>query len=161
MRRVRLLAVLPWVICCNKGPPSDQVAKTEERVQSLEQRLSIVETRAKELEGVVDVALEAKSVLEKREELLSKKEAVVTRIVEGIRASSFADGTWEVGKDIMPGKYKALEPDGRCYWEKSTGGDGIGSIVANDNARGPTTVIISPKVAFFKTRGCGTWVKTD
>src|SRR5690348_11141865 len=55
--------------------------------------------------------------------------------------TSFGSGTFEVGSDIAPGKYKTTGPEGglpSCYWArlKNTDGD-LGSIIANGNAQGP------------------------
>jgi hypothetical protein len=75
--------------------------------------------------------------------------------------TSFSSGTYEVGTDIEPGKYKTTGPDsgGSCYWArlKNTNGD-LGSIIANGNAQGPTTVTIAKSDAAFETNGC-TWTK--
>lgn len=78
---------------------------------------------------------------------------------------SIADGTYEVGVDVAPGKYKTAGPaDTRywpmCYWArlKDTTGD-RGTIIANDNIKGQTTVTIKESDGAFETSGCAPWVK--
>jgi hypothetical protein len=69
------------------------------------------------------------------------------------------DGTWEIGSDIVAGKYKSTGGD-TCYWArlKSLNG-GVGSILANGIAPGPQTVVIAPGDAAFTTARCGTWYR--
>jgi len=81
--------------------------------------------------------------------------------------NGITSGTYEVGVDIEPGKYKTAGPaDTRywpmCYWArlKDTSGE-LGSIIANDNIRGQTTVTIKPGDGAFETNGCQPWVKVD
>jgi hypothetical protein len=74
------------------------------------------------------------------------------------------DGTYVVGTDIKPGLYKTSGPSasgfGDCYWEREKDlSGGFGSILANDNAKGQTTVKILSSDAAFKTSGCADWVK--
>ncbi len=78
--------------------------------------------------------------------------------------ASIGDGTYVVGTDIKPGLYKTSGPADAsipiCYWERDRDlSGGIGSIIANDNSNGPTTVQISSSDRAFKTSGCATWVK--
>jgi len=153
--------------CGNRssGELEAKVQQAEKRLDAIQARLKQVEAKAASLDQVIsasgEAVGEAQAKLKSREEALASKEAKVNEVIRSIEATSFGDGTHEVGKDIVPGKYKAAEPTDRCYWEKLTGGDGLDSIIANDMARGPTTVVISKKVPFFKSRGCGTWVKVD
>ena len=74
------------------------------------------------------------------------------------------DGTYIVGSDIKPGRYKTTGPADssfpNCYWERDRDLDGgVGSIIANDNTQGQTTVQIRSSDAAFKTTGCADWVK--
>lgn len=80
---------------------------------------------------------------------------------------SITNGTYEVGVDIAPGKYKTTGPaDTRywpmCYWArlKDTTGD-FGTIIANDNIKGQTTITIKDSDGAFETNGCAPWVKID
>ncbi|MEU9077913.1 hypothetical protein [Kitasatospora sp. NPDC048538] len=74
------------------------------------------------------------------------------------------DGSYEVGVDVQPGTYKSKGPKaggiGICYWERNNGGDGVGSIIANDNVQGPATITIKSGDKIFKTTACQDWVKT-
>jgi hypothetical protein len=78
--------------------------------------------------------------------------------------TSFSDGTYLVGTDIVAGTYHTTGPasygSGLCYWEreKDTSGN-FDSIIANDLGHGPTTVTISSSDGAFKTSGCNTWTK--
>lgn len=70
----------------------------------------------------------------------------------------FTDGTYEVGKEIKPGRYRTAGRVSDCYWERSTGG---GDTIANDfvtNApRGVT--VTTRKGEGFKSEGCGSWIR--
>ena len=48
---------------------------------------------------------------------------------------------------------------GNCYWERSTGGDELGSIIANDNTAGQAVVTIKKSDKFFISSGCSDWTK--
>jgi hypothetical protein len=80
--------------------------------------------------------------------------------------TSFSDGTYVVGTDIVAGTYHTTGPasngSGLCYWEreKDTSGN-FDSIIANDLGHGPATVTISSSDGAFKTSGCNTWTKVD
>jgi hypothetical protein len=79
--------------------------------------------------------------------------------------AGIGDGTYVVGTDIKPGLYKTSGPAdtgalANCYWERDRDlSGGMDSIIANDNASGPTTVQISASDKAFKTSGCAPWVK--
>ena len=76
--------------------------------------------------------------------------------------TSFSSGTWEVGTDIQPGKYKTPGPTGggSCYWARLKTTDGsFDSIITNGNPEGPATVTISKNDAAFETSGGCTWTK--
>lgn len=77
---------------------------------------------------------------------------------------SMADGVWEVGVDIQPGKYKTVVPatSRNCYWERMRDFSGaLGSILDNDNHRPgeSVTVVIAATDKGFKSSGCGTWAR--
>ncbi len=71
-------------------------------------------------------------------------------------ATTFADGTWVVGKQIAPGTYQTNGGDG-CYWERDKNLSGSGLPIANDNTSGHAVVTILATDAGFKTASCGTW----
>jgi hypothetical protein len=79
-------------------------------------------------------------------------------------ATTFTDGTYVPGTDIVPGTYRTSGPAPGaielCYWSrmKDTSGD-FGAIIANDIAQGPSTVTIRTSDGAFKTSGCNVWQK--
>ncbi len=86
----------------------------------------------------------------------------VTKTFTPQPASSFSDGTYVVGTDIQPGRYRT---DGRgddasigCYWSRN--GDLSGeNILANGIIRGPTTVEVRSGDAAFEVSGGCQWAK--
>ncbi|MGW1593274.1 hypothetical protein [Streptomyces sp. NPDC002343] len=70
-------------------------------------------------------------------------------------------GMFKVGTDIAPGTYKSAgNADGSCYWERTKdAGQGLDSIIANNNVTGTAVVTISASDGYFKTTGCGDWKK--
>ena len=76
--------------------------------------------------------------------------------------TSFGEGTYRVGEDIMPGTYRAPGTSGNCYWERAKDTEGgSDSIISNHWAPGPSVVTISPSDAVFQSQRCGTWQKVD
>ena len=73
--------------------------------------------------------------------------------------TSFGDGTFTVGTDIVPGVYQSAGPveGGVCYWKRSNG-DGT---VANAMTKKPQTVQIEAGDTTFKSSECQEWQKTD
>ena len=73
--------------------------------------------------------------------------------------TSFGDGTYTVGIDILPGVYESAGPieGGTCYWKRANA-DGI---LANSMSKKPQTVQIEPGDTIFKTSKCQEWQKTD
>jgi hypothetical protein len=72
-----------------------------------------------------------------------------------------SDGTWEIGVDAQPGKYKTRVTHGaNCYWQiaKAAGSD-LDDILSNDNVSGGPAVVVLKKGRFFQTEDCGTWRK--
>lgn len=78
--------------------------------------------------------------------------------------TTFSDGTYEVGVDIEPGRYKTAGPDKSdllpmCYWERAKDDSGtFRSIIANDNLQGPGSVSVK-QGEFLKVSGGCTWTK--
>jgi len=85
-------------------------------------------------------------------------------------ADSFGEGTFIVGSEILPGRYRA-EFQEQCSWERL---GGLGGVVENRLAMGgggqwddgysgppetaPLTIVeVASTDAAFSTRGCGTW----
>ena len=72
--------------------------------------------------------------------------------------STFTDGDWVVGQDVVPGQYTAEPTDDACYWERATGfAHSSDEIIANDIPRGRAIVEIEVSDVRFSSRGCGTW----
>ncbi len=170
-RLIATLGLTAALIACSTSNPEDaRIQECQVRVADLDGRIQEVTAHLKEVEATASRLSEltkgqeqaiaaTKAMLKAKESELNQREAVVAKATEAVRASSFGDGTWEVGRDIQAGKYRTDNPSGKCYWEKSTGGEGVHSIIGNDNAVGPTTVVISSHVPYFKSNGCGTWRK--
>ena len=75
-------------------------------------------------------------------------------------ARSFGDGTFQVGKHIAPGTYRANgAPSDLCYWARLSNfsQSGISGIIANGNS--PTIVEIRPSDTGFTSSGCGEWTR--
>ncbi|HET9871418.1 MAG TPA: hypothetical protein VFP89_02315 [Propionibacteriaceae bacterium] len=71
------------------------------------------------------------------------------------------EGTFIVGDDIRPGRYKARAASGdSCYWArlKDDSGD-FDSIIANNVTSGSASVTIKPSDGAFETRGCTPWIR--
>ena len=75
--------------------------------------------------------------------------------------TTFGEGTWEVGVDIAPGKYKTSgSTSSGCYYARLKQNDGsLGDIIDNNIQDGPMTVVIKSNDGYFETSGCEDWVK--
>jgi len=78
-------------------------------------------------------------------------------------ATSFGDGTYEVGVDVVAGRYKTQGPTDdlfkNCYWQRTKDDSGqFRSIIANGNTQGPGSVTIKAG-EFFQTSGGCNWAK--
>jgi len=78
----------------------------------------------------------------------------------GESLTTFSDGIYIVGEDIVPGTYKS---DGAStYWARLKGFSGdMNEIIANGNPQGPEIVKISANDVGFQTSGGATWTKID
>lgn len=79
--------------------------------------------------------------------------------------TAFQDGTFLVGEEIVPGRYRTAGPTARalpnCYWARLRGTSGeFADVIANGNVKGPTTVTIAASDVAFKSNGCAGWTKT-
>jgi hypothetical protein len=70
-----------------------------------------------------------------------------------------ADGTYAVGKDIVPGTYASAGPipDGACYWKRVNGD----KLVDNALSKKPQVVQIEVGDTAFTTNDCQPWQLTD
>jgi hypothetical protein len=74
--------------------------------------------------------------------------------------TSFGDGIFIVGTDILPGTYRSSGQTG-CYWGRLANFSGAGNdTLANDNTDTAATVTIAGSDKGFKSSSCGTWTKT-
>lgn len=76
-------------------------------------------------------------------------------------AATIEEGTWEVGVDVAPGRYKtvdAVDASGMCYWKITTTGK-PSDIVDNDIVTGGRPTVTIKKGQDFTTQDCGTWQK--
>ena len=71
----------------------------------------------------------------------------------------FTSGTYQVGSDIQPGRYKT--PGGSfCGWSRDSSDDGqLSSIIANDIVQGPGSVTIKSSDKFVEFSGDCTWTR--
>lgn len=71
------------------------------------------------------------------------------------------NGTFLVGSRVKPGTYESAKPkSGNCYWARLKDTKGaLGSIIANNNSSGPSTVTIEATDGAFQTSGCEAWTK--
>lgn len=74
---------------------------------------------------------------------------------------SFPDGTYFVGDEVAPGRYRTIAPSDSCYWARLN--DFLGEYGHTHQGfvsrrSGPTSVVdIAPEDAGFWSVGCGTW----
>jgi len=77
--------------------------------------------------------------------------------------TEFGPGVWEVGVDVVAGKYKTLGPkDGAvsCSWARYARSKGLhDELLAQNSTEGPATVVIRSTDGTFDTRGCQNWVR--
>lgn len=88
------------------------------------------------------------------------EQAVIEEPAQEGPATSFGDGTYEVGTEIAPGQYRSEGGD-LCYWArlKSFSGE-LDDIIANDlGGSGTLRVTIRESDVGFETARCGTWEK--
>lgn len=78
--------------------------------------------------------------------------------------TTVGSGTYVVGEDVEPGRYKTPGPDGSswrdsCYWERARDDSGaFSSIIANDNIEGPGSLTVKAGEV-LKLSGPCTWSK--
>lgn len=70
-----------------------------------------------------------------------------------------ADGTYAVGKDIVPGTYRSDGPreGNACYWRRVSGD----KIVDSAMTKKPQVVLIEPGDTTFRTDRCAPWQLTE
>jgi hypothetical protein len=78
----------------------------------------------------------------------------------GPKTTIDADGTYQVGTDLLPGVYKSAGPvegSGACYWKRSS----ADKMVDNGLTKRAPVVVIDPSDTSFTTNDCQTWQLTD
>lgn len=84
----------------------------------------------------------------------------VTTGPDGLPVTTFRDGTYRVGKDIVAGTYRNSDSSQGCYWERLTGfGGALAEIIANEFTHASAIVTIAPSDVGFSSKDCGTWTK--
>ncbi|MBK6770309.1 MAG: hypothetical protein IPG72_15130 [Ardenticatenales bacterium] len=79
----------------------------------------------------------------------------------GENATTFGPGTYWVGRDIQPGRYRN-EGGGACYYVRLANFRGeFDAIIANENTEGQAIVDIAASDAGFSSQRCGTWSKIE
>jgi hypothetical protein len=77
--------------------------------------------------------------------------------VPGSPLPSFGPGTFAVGAQVAPGRWRSETGD-LCYWERLSGlGGGFDELLASAGVPGPTEVVVAPTDAAFRSSGCGRW----
>jgi hypothetical protein len=83
------------------------------------------------------------------------------KTTEPVAESTMGEGTYQIGVDAKPGRYKTQAPQdsANCYWERlKDDRGGFDSIIANNNVNPGARVSITVKQGeFFNSHGCGTW----
>ena len=70
---------------------------------------------------------------------------------------SFAAGTFAVGAQVAPGRWRSDGGD-LCYWERLSGlGGELDELADSAGVVGPTEVVLAPTDVAFSSFGCGTW----
>ena len=76
-----------------------------------------------------------------------------------VAKTTFGDGEWAIGKDIVAGTY-TTQSAGNCRWHVESGsGGGQNGNIADDNSSGQVTIAVSSTDKVFTSEGCGTWVR--
>ena len=73
--------------------------------------------------------------------------------------STFGDGTFVVGADIRPGRYRAVDLGAFCSWSRLSGfSGGFDDIIAIEIPQGASALVdIRPTDVGFESSGCGPW----
>ena len=83
------------------------------------------------------------------------------KTTEPVADSTMGEGTYQIGVDAKPGRYKTQVPQdsANCYWQRTKNDSGdMDSIIANDNLNpGARASITVNSGEFFKSSGC--WTK--
>jgi hypothetical protein len=144
-------------------------AELESRIDALKETITAEQERADGAEAAAKRKVERENLdrlqrldrrakaLDDREADLVARERAVAEAEGRIAANSFEDGVYEVGRDIEPGTYRAPGSSG-CYWARQSSPDET-DIISNHYGAGQVVATLNAG-EFFRTDGCGTWVKS-
>ncbi|QOR55324.1 MAG: hypothetical protein SHS37scaffold537_22 [Phage 68_12] len=97
--------------------------------------------------------------LSQRTDELDVRERQLARAEQKAKANTIeGDGTFEIGVDMKPGKWKNADASDGCYWSINSDPNG-NNIVANHNGGGPQTVDVNKGQYLELSNDCGTWKK--
>ena len=152
MRSVVLIVGLAALVGCRSTEVDD------ERLAEVDAKLAEIDQRAAALEQVAAELQKTQQFIRQRVKEIAQAEREIIATFEGLKASSFGDGTYEVGVDIQPGKYKTKGSTGEagCYWEFR---NRRGNRTRNELGKGPQVLVIPENVFAVVSRECGTWVR--
>jgi hypothetical protein len=112
-----------------ESPEEGEIARLEERVETLERKLA-------------DAREEAKAAAPP----VPGPKRIIT------------DGLWKVGEEVAPGTYRS-SGGGNCYWARLSGFSGdLDDIITNGLGRNQTVTISASDVG-FESDGCGEWTR--
>lgn len=168
MSRLRILVVIAVAVGASLsacGGNSDQAKKelaqaratinTERDAANREAAQAKEEAAAarQELADTKDKVAEERARLDRlRSEISGARAAVQENTIPGT-------GTFEVGKDIQPGTYRADARSG-CYWARLSSLN-TSDIIDNNNSDGPVVVEIKPDDRAFETQDCADFHRAD
>ena len=151
MRKVALIVGLATLVGCRS-------TEADERFVDVDEKLAEIDQRAEALERVAAELQKTQQFFRQRVKEIAKAEREIIATLEGLKASSFGDGTYEVGVDIQSGKYKTKGSAGQvdCAWEFR---NRQGKRTRSDMGKGPQMLVIPENVFAVVSRECGTWVR--
>jgi hypothetical protein len=143
----------------------EQVTLAEGRINAIErqssQRVADAEAAMRQAKAVARAEVEAEYAqrqeqLAERSRELDEREAAIARAEEIAKKSTFGNGVYDVGVDVVAGTYAAAGGPG-CYWELN-GGVGGQDLIDNHFQGGEGQVLATLSDGQrFSTNGCGTW----
>jgi len=127
-------------------------------------KVGVAEKRATDAEAAAKTSQDAVAA---REAAVATKEASVAAREQavGVTEKTVADttiheGTWTVGVDIQPGKYRTKAAvTTTCYWGIYKSGTNTDVIIQNDIVTGGVPTVTLSAGQDFDNTGCGDWVK--
>lgn len=116
----------------------------------------LTDAAREKLGGINDQIQEAQAKLTSTQSELDDVTASLQQAQATKQMSTFKDGTWSVGDDVLAGTYRSTA-GGNCYWEvlKSPSSGALNNIV--DNGFGPNATITVSTGQWLHVEDCGTW----